>query len=423
MAARVLILAIALTLAAFHRQSVQESKSAQTSVSARSSEQAMEKKLASRDGYVGDETCGSCHGDKVKTFSRTAHHLTSRQGGGDSIAGTFGSEANVLKTSNPALIFRMDREGERFFQKAIWGIQPFTTTRTESIDLVIGSGRKGQTYLFWKGDRLFQLPVSYWIDLGRWVNSPGYRDGVANFNRPVIPRCLECHASYAETLPGPQPNNRYKKTSVVLGISCERCHGPGREHVDRHQSGIADASGEAIVNPAKLQRDRNVEVCAQCHAGHGKPVGVPYSYTPGQQLDAFLTRDQPDASAKIDVHGNQVALLQRSRCYQSSAKMTCDTCHNVHDSQRDAAAFSPRCLACHQMENCGMYPKIGAKISSNCIDCHMPVQQSNAIISDSNGKQVSAQVRNHWIKVYPETAITLSGGSSGGRRVNVQSGI
>src|SRR5690348_5964686 len=100
----------------------------------------------------------------------------------------------------------------------MWGIAPSTKAESEPIDLVVGSGRKGQTYLFWKGDRLFQLPVSYWVELGHWVNSPGYTDGWAKFDRPVMPRCLECHASYAESVAGPQPNNRYKKTNVVLGI-------------------------------------------------------------------------------------------------------------------------------------------------------------------------------------------------------------
>jgi hypothetical protein len=418
MAARGLVLAIVLILTAYPEQSLRDSITAQTSVSVRSNSQATEKIPVSRDSYVGDETCRSCHGDKVKTFFGTAHHLTSRQASADSIAGTFGSDANVLKTSNPGLFFRMDKKDDDFFQTAIWGTPPYTTTRTEPIDLVIGSGRKGQTYLYWTGDRLFQLPVSYWIELGQWVNSPGYRDGVANFNRPVISRCLECHASYADSLEGPQPNNRYKMTSVVLGISCERCHGPGREHVARHRSGSTDISARWIVNPARLPRDREVEVCAQCHAGHGKPLAAPFSYVSGERLDAYLELDRPDPKSKIDVHGNQVALLQRSRCYQSSAKMTCSTCHNVHESQRDAAAFSSRCLACHTNKNCGMYSKMGDKIALNCIDCHMPVQQSNAIVSDSNGKQISAQVRNHWIKVYPVSEIPGMRESGGQGRVD-----
>src|SRR2546422_8885079 len=94
---------------------------------------------------------------------------------------------------------------------------PYTTLFRS---FVIGSGGKGQTYLFWKADQLFQLPISYWRELGQWVNSPGYRDGVANFGRPIIARCLECHASYFESLP--PPDNRYSKTGFVLGITCEK---------------------------------------------------------------------------------------------------------------------------------------------------------------------------------------------------------
>ena len=93
-----------------------------------------------------------------------------------------------------------------------------TDPRTERFAVVIGSGEKGQTYLFWDEDQLFQLPVSYWKDLG-WVNSPGYRDGFADFERAIIPRCLECHATYFEALP--PPTNRYNTTGFSLGIQCE----------------------------------------------------------------------------------------------------------------------------------------------------------------------------------------------------------
>src|SRR5258708_36673679 len=289
MAARLLILTIALALTVSHWQPLRAPGPVQAMVPSRSESQDIE----SRNSYVGDETCGSCHADKVESFSRTAHHLTSRRASADAMTGPFGSKANILKTSNPGLFFRMHVKGSRFFQTAIWGIPASTKARSEPIDLVIGSARKGQTYLYWKGDRLFQLPVSYWIDLGKWVNSPGYADGVANFSRPIIPRCLECHASYAESFAGPEPNNRYNKASVVVGISCERCHGPGSEHVARHRSGSSGTSAEWIVNPAKLPRDREVEVCAQCHAGHGKSVAGPFSNVPGERLEAYLSLDRP----------------------------------------------------------------------------------------------------------------------------------
>jgi Cytochrome c554 and c-prime len=366
----------------------------------------LERMPISRDRYVGDEKCGLCHRDKFESFSKTAHHLTSRLATAGSIAGSFAVGANFLKTSNPGLSFRMDAKGGRFYQTAVFGVAPSITEQTEPIDLVIGSGRKGQTYLFWKGERLFQLPVSYWIDIGQWVNSPGYTDGDASFDRPVMPRCLECHGSYAEPLAGSRANNGYNKNRVALGISCERCHGPGREHVSRYQSATPVNSSEAIVNPAKLSRDRNVEVCAQCHAGKRFPIAPAFSYLPGQPLDDYLDRDVSDPNSTIDVHGGQVALLQKSRCYQSSESMTCSTCHNVHQSQRDVAAFSSRCLTCHNAGDCRIFDKIGSKIADRCVECHMPVQESKAIVTASNGKQTRARIRTHWIKVYPDARVS-----------------
>jgi hypothetical protein len=37
----------------------------------------------------------------------------------------------------------------------------------------------------------------------------------------------------------------------------------------------------------------------------------------------------------------------------------------------------------------------------NCIDCHMPVQPTNVIVSETADQVVRATMRNHWIKVYP----------------------
>src|SRR5207248_11785854 len=127
------------------------------------------------------------------------------------------------------------------------GATPYTDSRTERFGIVVGSGGKEQTYLYWKGNRLFQLPVSYWRELG-WVNSPGYRDGSANFERPIIPRCLECHATYFESTPN-WPNS-YHPSGFVLGITCEKCHGPGREHVAQQNSKRSGAGRSGIVNPA-----------------------------------------------------------------------------------------------------------------------------------------------------------------------------
>lgn len=354
-------------------------------------------------GYAGDAKCLSCHQDQ-KTFWKTAHHLTSRLPTEDSIAGKFSEGANLLKTSNPDLYYRMERTKDGFYQTAVLGVPPNAVSLSRRFDLVIGSARKGQTYLYWgKNDRLFQLPVSYWIVSGKWANSPGFTDEDLNFGRPVTPRCLECHASYFESLTEPRVINRYNKSNYILGISCERCHGPGQEHVARQLSQAAKSSGrEAIINPAKLSRARQLEACALCHGGVGVGKAPSFSYIPGKPLGDYITLESPGPDEVIDVHGNQVALLEKSRCFQSSA-MTCSTCHDVHLPQRNAAAFSRNCLSCHKVESCGIFEKRGHKIAENCVDCHMPKLTSNAIVSTNAEGSMQPQVRTHWIKVYTGT--------------------
>jgi Cytochrome c554 and c-prime len=351
-----------------------------------------------RENYLGDDACVACHQDKTETYHRSAHYLTSRLPPKDSILGNFSADENILKTSNPDLFFRMEAKDGGFFQTAVQGVPPYVTSRTERFGLVVGSGGKGQTFLFWKGDLLFQLPVSYWKDVG-WVNSPGYRDGVAYFDRPVNSRCLECHGTYFDSLA--PPINRYSQTGLTVGITCEKCHGPGQEHIQRFRSKSSKTPSEpAILNPARFSRERQIDLCAWCHAGHGDPILPTFSYLPGEPLEKYLALPQPNPDAPIDVHGSQVELLKKSRCFQSST-MTCLTCHDVHTTQRDPAAFSEHCLHCHKVES---HPKITQQIANNCIDCHMPKQQTSLIVFNWNGRRVSPEVRSHWIKVYPATS-------------------
>jgi hypothetical protein len=247
--------------------------------------------------------------------------------------------------------------------------------------------------------------VSYWSDGSRWINSPGYKDGTMNFSRPVTPRCLECHATYIQALSLDPLTNQYDKGSLVPGIFCERCHGPGAAHIARHQAKMSAPVGSArdtILNPAKFSRDRQVDLCALCHNGLRSEELVPaFTYEPGKPLDNYLQPSEHELASHPDVHGNQVGLLERSRCYLSSPKMSCSTCHDVHQPERPAAAYSDRCLTCHQVESCGMSKTMGHKIAENCIDCHMPVEQTTAIDSETAGQAIRPKMRNHWIKVYP----------------------
>jgi hypothetical protein len=365
---------------------------------------------APRAGYSGDTPCLDCHREQSLSYLHTSHHLTSRFASKESVLGSFTSGSNVLMiidpartTTEPGLYFKMEAKSGGYYETAVTGWGKDLLTQSERIDVVTGSGVRGVTYLYWDGDRLYELPVSYWTDGHRWINSPGYENGTAKFSRPINPGCLECHATYIRALSTDPLTNRYDRSSLIPGISCETCHGPGAKHIARQKGGTAATQGQAILNPAKFSRDRQVDQCALCHNGiHREALAPPFSYVPGEPLTNYFKQLPTDPLEHPDVHGNQVGLLQRSRCYLSSPNMTCSTCHDVHALERPAASYSEKCLTCHRWESCGVAKAMGHKIVNNCIDCHMPVEPTNVIVSETAGKEVRAKMRNHWIKVYPD---------------------
>jgi hypothetical protein len=352
---------------------------------------------------VGDQACAACHQEKEHSFHQTAHSKTSSLPSAETIHGKFSQGSDTLKTANPNLSFVMEGGEKGFFQTAHMKTSPSEElSRSERIDIVVGSGRKGQTYLFWDGDQLFQLPVSYWADIHGWVNSPGYIDGTADFERPIVPRCLECHSSSFENRPPPE--NRYSAAGLVLGISCEKCHGPGSEHVSRFRSSSPPKTPAdfAIVNPARLSRARQLDVCALCHNGAGESLAPPLTYVAGADLSQYIAFSRWDPKVRVDVHARQVPLLEASRCFRSSKAMTCITCHDVHTVQRETASFASRCMMCHQVESCGLFKKMGHAIDTRCIDCHMPLQETGKIVSRVDGSTIRPMVRNHRIAIYPD---------------------
>src|SRR5262245_34120748 len=131
------------------------------------------------------ESCRTCHQAIVDSFVQTAHSKTSARAGASSIIGegkgAFSSEQNLLRTRTEGVYFRMERRGADFYQNAVDASK--NRSRTERFEIAIGSGRKGQSYLFWKDGLLFQLPASYLTGIEKWINSPGYVDGQINFER------------------------------------------------------------------------------------------------------------------------------------------------------------------------------------------------------------------------------------------------
>jgi hypothetical protein len=351
-----------------------------------------------------DLACRNCHQDIYDSYMQTAHALDSRPASIESIKGSFEEGKNSFHF-NLFMHVDMVKEDKKLVQSArISGEE----IQKASFDIVIGSGRKGQSYLFWDKDKLFQLPISYYTGTNSWCNSPGFPN-YAYFTRPVPLNCLECHATAAKPKLQNGEGNTYQKESVVLGIGCQKCHGSGNEHISYHLKNPGDSVGKFIVNTAKMEQEIRLDACSLCHSGMRKQIKPPFSFKPGMRLNEFSTAPQTGTQADtLDVHGNQFGLLAASKCFTASVQMDCSSCHNVHkDEYNDPMLYSQRCMNCHgqgHKTSCTVKGLSKDVVQQNCIDCHMPIIPSRKIQLNvgSNVKMEPDYIRTHYIAVYRE---------------------
>ncbi len=362
--------------------------------------------------YAGSASCAKCHSNIYSTYLHTAHYVAAVPANGTTVHGSFVQNFNAFNVNASQKIV-MDKRDSGMFQTLYVNGK---ATESHRFDIVLG-GIKGESYLYWKGNGLNQLPVSYFTQQDKWLMSPRFVPGSVNFNRAITSRCLECHASYigARTDQMMRLNvaEQFDKSTLVYSVDCERCHGPAAQHVDFQTNNPGVKTAKFITLYSALPRVRRMDMCAVCHSGNrSQMLKSTFGFKPGDTLANFKLPDFVRASdtGKLDVHGNQFQLLEGSKCFINS-KMDCATCHDTHQNQRgNTVLFTQKCLGCHSAAShnyCKMANTSNASlIKANCIQCHMPALSSVAIISANASKATEADilVHTHRIAIYPQQA-------------------
>ena len=233
--------------------------------------------------FSGSDACVSCHEDIYNQHIKSAHFLTSTLPSDSTLKGIHEAISDGFKVGKHHS-YSIDKKWNGFFQ-ILENDSTNKIVRKDKIDIVIGSGVKGQSFFSWEGHKLFQLQTSYFVPSKKWINSPGYKEELAAKLRPISVSCLECHATFAQTTPHKQTkydfnktNDEFNKKSIIWGVDCERCHGPAAKHVAYQNKFPNDTIGKHIVKQNQLSRQQKMDMCALCHSGSNRKKTNKKSY-------------------------------------------------------------------------------------------------------------------------------------------------
>lgn len=354
-------------------------------------------------GYVGPQACATCHAERLAEFSQTRHFLAMCVPEPGRMPPGFIAGRGTYQVPDLPVQFEMTETSAGYSQQTRQPSEAASTRTTSSaIAFVYGArGGNDEVYFTWHGDRLYELPMVWLAPLQTWGTSPFDRHGQGDFSRDMTIRCVECHNTWVEHVPGSR--NQYGHDHIIQGVTCEVCHGPGKDHVTFHQQNPQAKDPQAVVRPATLPRERLMDLCAQCHSNALKHRGPAFRYRPGEPLDDHyftITTKHPE-----DDHvANQTTYLRESRCFQQSETLTCVSCHNPHQPRLSTNAGSVSCRQCHQPDDCTDRVRLPVGVQDDCVGCHMPERRKIQVsFRTANDKYIAPVPRSeHRIAVYPE---------------------
>jgi predicted CXXCH cytochrome family protein len=336
---------------------------------------------ASMAHYVGSKACESCHADEYRRWAATPMANVVRQA----------TLPGVLPDLSSNTVFPFDPHDVAFVYGSLWKQRFFKKI----------------------GDDYYPLPVQWEVANKKWSKYFVASDWWAafyppdNMQRPTGPTCDGCHSVGYDI---------HTKQVAEWNVGCERCHGPGSEHVSRR-------TRDTIVNPGRMDAVAASDTCIQCHSQgrpktspiEGRYYDWPVGYSVGQRLaDSWLLEERTlgetdfyyfadGTSHKNRMQGND---FTQSLMYRRG--LTCFSCHDVHGTGNYAQLIKPAnaiCLDCHGPSSpngpraatieAHTHHKAGSS-GTECVACHMPAIQTEGV--------PNTNVHAHTFKVIPPEA-------------------
>ncbi len=366
-----------------------------------------------------DASCARCHADIYKRYLATPMANASGDAMQAVVAGGF-------THAGSGVTYRVSVENGRAWLSYT---RPSTgLAGKKQLELFVGSGHRGRTYLFNTEGWWFEAPLNYYASTGGYDMAPNMHTVTQMpFTMPVDSGCLHCHAS-AVQMEEPGSINRFHSYPFLQGgITCEACHGDTAQHV-------ASGGKAAVLNPDKLTPERRDAVCFRCHlegeSNVKQPGRSPAEFKPGDRLEDYVTYFIHQGAPNADKRSvSEVEALGLSQCKRASGdRMTCTICHDPHGDpapEQRAAFYRAKCLTCHAQEKFVSLasPHAHHPEQPDCTACHMPSQPTQDVahtqttdhripripgMYDSPAAPVAAGTHPQWIPLVPVPGTTAT---------------
>lgn len=362
--------------------------------------------------YSGAASCAKCHSSANRDWASSRHSKMIQPATPQSVIGDFSARKVVLRGSTYSL---RQSNGNYYITESYFRGTPWE----HRVDYTLGSRRIQHYLTTLPNGRIVLIPATWDNVRRRWIHNvdiadpeeaPGVQVQVWN------KFCYSCHVSREEKNFDLQAA-KYTTIWQDFGTNCERCHGPGGEHIAWANSGALDADTlkavrETIANPARMTSERSTMVCAQCHSFRdiyvdGFRAGTNYYdyFLPALEYIQPNSKDPAYwADGRTRRFSNDAMGLWESQCYLKGGA-TCLTCHatphntNIDVNPQLKATNNGLCTQCHQAIGADLtaHTHHGASSAgSSCVECHMPT----TVVS------ILAKIRDHSMSIpVPENTI------------------
>jgi hypothetical protein len=343
--------------------------------------------------YTGEGRCADCHQDIYETASASRHAQSLYQG--VQLKKLPVTDGPLRDPGDPKVTHEIKRVADQLRVETVANNRYFSAL----IDYAFGTSDRYLTMVSRDAhgeSRAVRLSFHRTHEGSGWDLSAGDTlkpDRKMWFlGRPIetrqgAVRCLYCHATNVRG--GAQ---RYGPETADHGIGCERCHGPGENHLKAVSGQFLDM---AIAGSSQASSKDLTRLCNQCHSLHSPEVELEVPRT-----DPIWHRS-PGMS------------FTWSRCsIESGEQVNCLTCHDPHrPAETSPAYYEAKCLSCHsrpvpdRVKSQGQQSRSLAKESrqtssacpvnptDDCLRCHMPRVRNEVL---------HIPLTDHYIRIRPK---------------------